>query len=455
MKHNRDNHSDNHKTYRILGGILALVMIGAAVGLAACGAGNTDATEATTVQSETASAVSATTAQTAATASSSDTQNLPDVGEIITTANVTSDGAINASDLFSDRDLRQNADTSGATYYTLESGRDITITAAGVYVITGSAENTSIIVDAGDEDKVQLVLNGVSITNSSAPAIYVKNADKTFVTTVSGTDNSLSVTGTFTADGDTNTDAVIFSKDDLVLNGLGTLRISSTDNGIACKDDLKITGGTITITCSADAIEANESIAIADGSITISSGKDGLHAENDEDSSTGWIYICGGTLSIDAYSDGIQGTSVVQIDGGTIDIDAAEGIEATYVQLGGGSITIYATDDGVNGSNKSSAYNVCVEINGGELSIDMGQGDTDAIDSNGNLYVNGGTLNINANSPFDYDGVGQYNGGTIYVNGELTTELTNQFMGGGMGGMGGMTPGGNMNGGMGGMGGRM
>ena len=66
----------------------------------------------------------------------------------------------------------------------------------------------------------------------------------------------------------------------------------------------------------------------------------------------------------------------------------------------------------------------------------MGQGDTDAIDSNGNLYINGGTLSINAQSPFDYDGTGQYNGGTIYVNGSQVDSLSNQMMGGPMGGFG-------------------
>ena len=387
---------------------------------------------------------------------SDSTVKLIQSAEVTTTANTTSGGAIDASDIFSDRDLRQTADLTDATYYTLSDNTDITITSAGVYVISGSASNASVIVEAGDDDKVQLVLNGVTINNSSAPAIYVKNADKVFVTTVENTTSSLSVTGAFSADGTTNTDAVIFSKDDLVLNGLGTLNISSTDNGVTSKDDLKITGGTINITCSSDALEANDSIAVADGTITINTDKDGLHAENDEDNSVGYIYICGGTFNITAGSDGIQATTVAQIDGGNITVSSSEGIEATYIQINGGTINISASDDGINGSNKSSTYSVTVEINGGDITVNMGQGDTDAIDSNGNLYVNGGTLNINANSPFDYDGQGVYNGGTIYVNGSQTTELTNQMMGGGMmGGMGGMQ--GGMNGDMGGnanMGGR-
>ena len=144
--------------------------------------------------------------------------------------NATSGGAIDTAELFTDRDLEQEADLSEAVSYTLSDGNDITITAAGVYVISGSAKNASIIVEALDDDKVQLVLDGVTIENDDFPCIYVKNADKVFVTTTDS-ENSLSVTGSFTADGDTNTDAVIFSKDDLVLNGTGTLNIDASVAG--------------------------------------------------------------------------------------------------------------------------------------------------------------------------------------------------------------------------------
>lgn len=397
--------------------LLALFMITAV--LTACGKAQDQSTASNDASADTSAKTTAATTSVSAsqTASNSSTKlNQPD--EVITTANVTSNGAINASEIFSERDLKQTADLSDAVYYDLSDNSNITITKEGVYVISGSATDASIIVEAGDNDKVQLVFNGATIKNSSSPAVYVKNADKVFVTTVEGTTTELSVTGTFTADGDTNTDAVIFSKDDLVLNGLGTLTVNSTDNGIAGKDDIKITGGTINITSTSDAIEANESIAVADGNITIKSGKDALHAEKDEDNATGYVYICGGTFNITATSDGIQATTIAQIDGGTITASAGEAIESTYVQL-----------------------------NGGDITVNMGQGDTDGLDSNGDLIINGGTVNITAQSPFDYDGQGQLNGGNVTVNGSKVTELTNQMMGGGMGGgRGGMTGDPNMNG---------
>ncbi len=339
---------------------------------------------------------------------------------------------LNESDIFTDRDLEQTVDVSNATKYTVNNGENINITTEGIYVISGNAKNVSIIVNTDDESKVQLVLSDLTIENESTPCIYIKNADKVFITTTGS--NSLTVSNSFTSDGNTNTDAVIFSKDDLVLNGTGTLTISSTANGITSKDDLKITGGTINVTCTSDAIEANNSIAISGGTITINSKKDGLHSEYSEDTNVGYIFISGGTINIKATDDAIHATTLVQIDGGTITTNSREGIEATFVQINDGTIKISASDDGINAGSKSKKYTVTIQINGGNITIDMGQGDTDAIDSNGNLYINGGTINITAQSPFDYDGEGKLNGGNITVNGSKVTELTSQMMGGGQGG---------------------
>lgn len=348
--------------------------------------------------------------------------------------NMVSGGALDTTDMFTARDLEQTADLSEAQSYTITDGQTIKITSEGVYVITGTAANASIVVEAGDEDKVQIVLDGVSITNDSTPCIYVKSADKVFVTTTS-TENALTVTGTFTADGDTNTDAVIFSKDDLVLNGTGTLTIKSTDNGVTSKDDLKITGGTINITCTSDALEANDSIRIADGTINIATKKDALHAENDEDDTVGFVYICGGTLNVESDDDAVHATTIIQIDDGELNLKAHEGLEATWIQVNGGTINIEASDDGINAAYKSAKITPAFEITGGYVTIVMGSGDTDAVDSNANLILSGGTLDITAQSAFDYDGTCQKTGCTLIVNGTETDTVSNQMMGGGMGGM--------------------
>ena len=344
----------------------------------------------------------------------------------------------NNSEQFTDRDLEQTADLTDAVSYTVSDGETVRITAEGVYVLRGTAADATVWVEAEDSDRVQLVLDGLTITNDSFPCIYVVNADKVFITTTDS-DNSLTVTGTFRADGSTSTDAVVFSRDDLVFNGTGTLTITSSDNGVSSKDDVKITGGTLNISSASDAIEAKESIRIAGGVLNIVSRKDGLHAEDDEDNTVGYVYICAGTLTIQASDDGIHATTEVQIDGGSLKITAAEGIEGTRVLINDGEITISASDDGINGARKTTIYTPEVAINGGSLSITMGSGDTDGIDCNGNLTITGGTVSVNGQFPFDYDGTLTWTGGTVIVNGEEVNSISNQTFspGGGMGGPGG------------------
>ncbi len=411
--------------------VAAMMLAGsfAACGTSAEGTGNT------------ITAVKESATSNAGTSSNSSGDTEVEMGEeMAEKVSATSGSWIDGTNEFSERDMTQTADTSSAKAITLSDGQNVSITEEGVYLISGSASEATILVEAEDSAKVQLVLDGVTITNSSAPCIYVKSADKVFITTTEGSTNALSVTGAFTADGDTNTDGVIFSKDDLTLNGLGTLEITSSDNGVVSKDDLKIAGGSYVVNCSGTAFEAHDSVVVADGTIDIQSCNDGLHAENDEDDTTGYIYIGGGTLSIKAADDAIHATTYAQVDGGTLNITAAEGIEATQIQINGGTINISASDDGINAATKSKSIGTpCVEFNGGETTIVMGQGDTDGVDSNGNITVNGGTLSISGQSTFDCDGTATVNGGTIIENGKETNTITNQMMGG-RGGFGGMMP---------------
>ena len=334
----------------------------------------------------------------------------------------------------------------------------LNITEAGTYHLTGTIENGSITINVGDDDKVKLILDNVSITNQNGPAIYVENADKVVITLLEGTNNTLT-------DGGSNEeiDGCIYSKDDLVINGKGTLNVNANNlDAIVSKDDLSIFEATININAKDDGIRGKDSLEIKDATINVVSKGDGLKTTNDTEEEKGYMIIedtkltidagddginaetdlkiSGGTYEINAIDDGIHANGMLQVDDGTFNINSAEGLEATYVKINGGTININASDDGINAGNKSSRYSVTVEINGGAITIKMGAGDTDGIDSNGNLYINGGTINITANSPFDYDGVAQNNGGTLIVNGEETNTITNQFMGGGMQ-PGGMQPG--------------
>ena len=355
-----------------------------------------------------------------------------------------------ASELFSKRDLSGDYDASEALAITLTgssaqadsdavqiSGSTVTITAEGTYILTGTLENGSVIVDVSKEEKVQLVLDGVTIHSETFAAVYVRQADKVFITLAEGSTNVLSNGGTFTQIDDSNVDAVIFSRDDLTLNGSGTLQISSPGgHGIVGKDEVTITGGTYQIAAANHAISGKDSIAISGGSFALAAYKDGLHSENDDDDTLGNITITGGEFVIQVYDDAIHATCQLQIDGGSFDITAAEGLEATFIQINDGVINIQASDDGINAARKSSACVPTVEFNGGTVTIEMGAGDTDGVDSNGNIIVNGGTISVTGNSTFDYDGAAQFNGGTVIVNGTVTNSIPNQMMGGGMrGGM--------------------
>lgn len=374
------------------------------------------------------------------------------------------------------------ADGSGVTV----SGNDVTITAGGTYIFTGTLNDGSITVAAGEEEKVQLVLSGVSVTNSDGPALYISSGDKVFLTLADDTENYFSDGSDYSVfDGDTELDAAVFSRSDLTINGGGSLTVNGNcKHGIVSKDDLVICGGSVTVNAKNVALEGKDCVKIADAQLNLSAGTDGIRSDNDEDSDRGYIYISSGTIAVNAGSDGLQAetdlyiaggtitvnaaddachsngtatvaggmltlacgddavhaTTTLTVDGGTIEIRAAEGLEATVVVINDGEISITASDDGINAARKSSAYTPTVEINGGTVSVVMGAGDTDGIDANGNIVINGGTVSVSAASPFDYDGTGVINGGTVIVNGQQVSSLSNQMMGG-MGGMGGM-PGG-------------
>ena len=350
-----------------------------------------------------------------------------------TTLNYSKNSPLDTSNMFTQTDLTQTVDTTNAKKITLEDGKDVTIDAAGTYVITGTAKNSTVIVNSSADAKVHLVFDNVSITNTNKPTVYAVNAKNVYVTTTQNSTNNLKVTGEFTEDNGDDIDAVIFAKTNIILNGLGTFNINSSANGVASNNDLKVTGGTYNVNTTKHGFKALNSIRVADGTFNINATKDGFHSENEDDLTTGYVYIADGNFAINSEDDGIQGTTITEIDGGTFDINSVEGIEGTYVQINDGTIKIYATDDGINASEKATNYDVQIEINGGNLDITMAEGDTDALDSNGTLTINGGYINITAQFAFDFDLTASLNGGTVIVNGTQVTSITNSMMEGGRG----------------------
>lgn len=338
-----------------------------------------------------------------------------------------SDAAIDITDMFTKRDLAGNYDESEAVKITL-SGKTaacnssnvqiedgvVTIKAAGVYVLSGTLTDGTIVVDASDDDKVQLVLDGVSIMAADYAAIYAKNADKVFVTLAEGAGNSLTVSGDYVQTDDNNVDAVIFAKCDLTLNGTGSLTVKdNTGHGIVSKDDLVVTGGTYTIYSQDHCLNGKDSVRIADGTFNLSCDEDGIHAGND-DQQDGYVYIEGGDINISVGDDAIHAEGLLIITGGDIDVSkSCEGVEGDKILVTGGDIDVISSDDGFNAAGGSSGSGD--NHDGFGDGPGMGGVDMDA-DNDAYILITGGTININANGDgIDSNGCIGITGGSVYV----------------------------------------
>jgi hypothetical protein len=297
---------------------------------------------------------------------------------------------------------------------------NVTITAAGSYQISGPLDDGKIIVDTADAEKVTLILAGVDITSQSSAPIYVANAEKVILTLAVGSENIVTDGDTYLSlDESGEPDAAIFSKDDLTINGEGTLTVNANYyNGITSKDDLKITGGTITVNAVNDGVKGKDSLAVLDGNLTINAGADGMQSSNTEDPEKGYIVIENGTFNITAGLDGIQAETSLLISGGTLDIvtgggsvssasgddlsnpgdrdgrvegnsnqteDSIKGLKATVdITISGGEITISALDDALHS-------NSTLTINGGVIEVTSGD---DGMHADDTLTINSGVLNI-------------------------------------------------------------
>lgn len=363
----------------------------------------------------------------------------PDSG---TTSQVTAENAAIVSEplsaSYSSEDLNTDLNQADTSYITLNGdsitvegagatvdGNTVTITSAGTYSITGTLNNGQIAVNTEDEETVTLVLNGINITNTSTSPIYVLSADKVVLTLADGTENIITDGASYVfASAETDEpNAAIFSKDDLTINGSGSLTVyANYNNGIATKDDLKITGGNITVNAVNDGIRGRNYIVVNDGNITVNAGGDGLQSNNDEDTTKGYVLIEGGTFNITAGMDGIQAETRLTVSGGTLNIvtggenivnyeseESAKGLKAGVdVTISGGTLNIDSADDAIH-SNSS------VSIDGGIIAIASGD---DGIHADAMLTVNSGEVNIVK----AYEGLESkvitINGGTIHLNAE-------------------------------------
>lgn len=258
----------------------------------------------------------------------------------------------------------------------------VTITQAGTYVISGNLNNGQIIVDAADTDDVRIVLENVNIHSETSAAIYVRNADKLIVTLPSGTTNTLSGGSTYENIDENNIDGVIFSKDDLTINGEGTLNINANyKHGIVSKNDLNIVGGTFNINSVSQALSGKDAVKIYGGVFNIESQGKGIKSENVDETEKGNIYINGGEFNLNTLDDALHTSGSIVIDegnftikteddgmhadkdlvinGGNINItESYEGLEGYKVVINGGDVNIVASDDGINAVNPDNTNTV-------------------------------------------------------------------------------------------------
>lgn len=201
----------------------------------------------------------------------------------------------------------------------------LTISTEGTYVISGTLDDGQLLVDAEDSDKIHLILAGAAITNMNNAPVYIKNADKVFITLKEGTQNNLADSTEYTQSDETNVDSTIFSKADLTINGSGTLTVNGNyKHGILSKDDLVITGGIINVTAVKDALNGKDCVKIKNGTLTLSADTgNGIQSKNDEDATKGYVYIAGGKITVIKSQEGIEGT-VIRIDDGDIDVTAED-----------------------------------------------------------------------------------------------------------------------------------
>lgn len=308
--------------------------------------------------------------------------------------------------------------------------KSLEITDGGVYILSGNIDDGSVMVDTNGD--VKLILDNVNIKNNSGSAIIIESANNVIIEI---DDNSVNTLEDGSSYENTEYDGCIYSRDDLVIQGNGTLKvISNYLDGIVSNDDLKIVSGTYIIDSRDDSIRGKDSVYIVDGNFTIDSGADGIKSTNDTDSSKGYINIENGNFKINSLEDGIQAESKLIINNGEFDIKTSSGsgslasaIDRYFyggvsyddtsakglksgdnLVINGGSFIIDSKDDSIHSNNY-------VGISGGNVII--GSGD-DGIHADEDVIIDAGKITINKS----YEGI---EGSNITINGGEIKVISN------------------------------
>lgn len=330
-------------------------------------------------------------------------------------------------------DAASSAEGDGVTV----DGDTVTITAAGTYRLSGSLSDGQVVIAAGEEDVVRVILDNAGLTSSTGSPFVVKSANEALVFLEDGSSNSLTDAATYSDTGTDAPNAPLYSMADLTIAGTGSLTVNGNSaDGIVSKDGLVLADGDVTVKAADDGIVGKDYLVLLGGSYNVTAAGDGVKATNEEDEGRGWLTVYGGELTASSGDDGLKAANLLTVNAGTVNItESVEGVEAQDIVINGGSVDVTSSDDGVNAAGGSTATTATqggaggmggpggggggsmevgdysVTVTGGDLTINA---EGDGLDSNGNASITGG--NVVVNGPTS-DG-----NGALDVNGELTVD---------------------------------
>lgn len=304
------------------------------------------------------------------------------------------------------------------------NGSAVTITSAGTYVISGDLTDGNICINTQDKSTVHIILNGVNITSQSTAPFLVEEAKKVIVTLADNTVNTFTDSVRTTTESE-DYSAAFYSREDLVLNGNGTLTINAGyRNGIKSSDDLKIVSGIYQITAAEDGVIGKDLLGIAGGTFTVNAGTDGLKSSYDTDTTKGNIIIKGGSYQITSGNDGIQAENILAVHDGDFQITTGGGASSAVMTSGNDSVMgrmgRMGSDQSANTASDTNTESLkglkasnAIYVYGGTFHIDS---EDDSIHTNNLICIEGGNITIKSGDDgIHADSELQINGGSIDI----------------------------------------
>lgn len=402
-------------------------------------------------------------------------------GPAATAAEMTEDTHYDDDDLTWDADQEIVVDLGAGTAADGVSvdGETVTITTAGTYRLSGSLTDGQVVVAAGEEDVVRVILDGVNLASSSGSPFVSTSANEVILYLEEGTSNTLSDAATYAATADDAPNAALYSTVDLTIAGAGALKVAGNAfDGIVSKDGLVLAGGDVIVNAVDDGIKGKDYLVLAGGRYNVTAGDDGVKSTNDEDENRGWLSVYGGELAVSSGDDAVKAETQLTVHDGTLKVsESVEGMEAAHISINGGTIDITASDDGINaaggtttdtastaedrggvageppampeggmpgaempegampggempesglrgggmgpGGGEMAVGDYSIIVTGGNVTVNA---EGDGIDSNGNATVSGGTVVVhgptnNGNGALDVNGTLAVDGGTLIAAG--------------------------------------